>query len=183
MAMPPPELTCLGVFKGMTKQYFPPHILVPAYVSFAQTLSLNSDLFVTSTLAKYPCSIYRTQIFSFNFSLHICMNDWCDEESNFWPTYINVSRAEEKWLQHKVVNKKIKRFTQTCLVPYYMASRMRKVELIHVIMTVFINLHCPMPNNAPTSVNKHILNLGMQNMLIERYTSLSQAQGHQMKKI
>ena len=56
------------------------------------------------------------------------MIDWCDEGYNFWPTDINLSPAEEKWLEDEVVNKGFKRFTQTGLVPYYMSSRMRKKE-------------------------------------------------------
>ena len=57
---------------------------------------------------------------------HICMINWYDEEYNFWPTGINLSSAEDNWLEEEVVQKGFKRFTQTCLVPYYMALRMRK---------------------------------------------------------
>ena len=54
------------------------------------------------------------------------MIDWCDEEYNFWPTDINISPAEEKWLEEEVLKKGFKRVTQTGLVPYYMALRIRK---------------------------------------------------------
>ena len=43
-------------------------------------------------------------------SHHICMIDWCDDEYNFWPTDINLSPAEEKWLEDIVVKKGFKRF-------------------------------------------------------------------------
>ena len=98
---------------------------------------------------------------------HICMIDWCDKENIFWLTDINLSLAEDKWLEDKVVKKSIKRFTQTGLVPSYMASRKRKKrEVVHDLMRVLVHLHCPMPTNAPTSVNIYILNFGMGNMLI-----------------
>ena len=61
-------------------------------------------------------------------SLHIFMIDWCDEEFNFWPTDISLSPAEEKWLKEEFVKKGFKQFTQTVLVPYPMASRMRQKD-------------------------------------------------------
>ena len=68
-------------------------------------------------------------------SHQICMIDWCDEENNFWPTDINLSPAEEKWLEDEVVKKGFKRFTQTSLVLYYMAFRIRKKKVVSVLMT------------------------------------------------
>ena len=56
------------------------------------------------------------------------MIDWCDEEYNYWPTDINLSTTEEKCLEEEVVKKGFKKFTQTGLVPYYMAPRMRKKD-------------------------------------------------------
>ena len=56
------------------------------------------------------------------------MIDWCDEEYIFLPTDINLSSAEEKWLEDEILKKGFKRFTQAGLVPYYMASRMRMRE-------------------------------------------------------
>ena len=50
----------------------------------------------------------------------------------------------------------------------------RNQEVVHVLMMGFIHLHCSKPTNIPTSVNTYILNLDLGNMLIERYTSLSQ---------
>ena len=46
----------------------------------------------------------------------------------FCPTDINLLPAEEKWLEKEVVKKSFKRFTQTGLVLYYMASRTKKKE-------------------------------------------------------
>ena len=40
----------------------------------------------------------------------------------------SLSPAEEKWLQDKVVKKGFKRFTQTGLASYYMASTMRQKD-------------------------------------------------------
>ena len=94
------------------------------------------------------------------FSCHICIFDWCDDEYNYWPTDINLLLAEEKWLKEEVVKNGFKRFTQSGLVPYYMASRMRKEERSGPCpYDRFIHLHCHMPTNAPTSVNTCILNL------------------------
>ena len=56
------------------------------------------------------------------------MIDWCDGEYHFWPTDINLSPKEEKWLEEEVVKKGFKRCTETGLASYYMASRMRKKE-------------------------------------------------------
>ena len=56
------------------------------------------------------------------------MIDWCNEEYNFWLTDISLSPAEEKWLEEEVLKKGFKRFTQTGLVSYYMASGMRKKD-------------------------------------------------------
>ena len=55
-------------------------------------------------------------------SLHSCVIDWCDKEYNFWSTDIRRSLAEVKWLEEEVT-KGFKRFTQTGLVPYYVASQ------------------------------------------------------------
>ena len=49
----------------------------------------------------------------------------------------------------------------------------RKIEVNHVLMTGFIHLHFIMPTISPTSVNTYILNLGLGNMLIKGYMSLS----------
>ena len=85
---------------------------------------------------------------------------------------INLSLAEEKWLEEEVVKKRFKRFIHSCLVLCYMASRMRKKDRSDPCpYDWFIHVHCPMPTNAPTSVNTRILNLGLENMLIEGYTS------------
>ena len=84
------------------------------------------------------------------------MIDWCDEEYNFWPTDINLSSAEEKWLEEEVVKKGFKRFTQTGLVPYYMALRIRKKKVVSVLMTGFIYLHCSLPTNAPNNMKTYI---------------------------
>ena len=109
---------------------------------------------------------------------------WCNEKFNFWPTDSSLSPAEENWLKNEVVKKGLKRFTQTCLVLYHMASRMqRKTEVLHVLMTVFIHLHFPMHTNAPTRKNIFILNLGLENMLIDGRMSLSQEKSHQVRKI
>ena len=73
-------------------------------------------------------TLEMTQIFSFYDQVFICMIDWCHEEYNFGPTDISLSPAEEKWLEEEVVKKVFKRFSQTGLVPYYMASKLRKKE-------------------------------------------------------
>ena len=91
-------------------------------------------------------------------SLHICMIGWCDEKYNFCPTGISLLPAEEKWLEDEVVKKGFKRFTQTSLVPYYIALRMRQKDRSGpCLFGVFIHLHCFMLANAPTSVNTYIL--------------------------
>ena len=59
----------------------------------------------------------------------------------------------------------------------------RKREVVHVLMRVFIHLHYPMPTNALTHVNTYILNLGVGNMLIDGYISLSQEKSYQVRKI
>ena len=56
------------------------------------------------------------------------MIDWCDEKYNFWPKDINLSLAEEIWLEQEVVKEGFKRFIQTGLILYYMASKMRKKD-------------------------------------------------------
>ena len=52
-------------------------------------------------------------------------------------------------------------------------------EVVPVLMTGFIHLHCSMPTNTSTSVNTYILNLGIQNMSIERCQEYS----HQVREI
>ena len=82
------------------------------------------------------------------------------------------------------MKKSFKRFTRTGLVPYCIASRMKKKrEVAHVLMIGIIHLYCNMPTNAPTSVNIYMLNLGIEIISIERYTSLSQEKSHKVRKI
>ena len=56
----------------------------------------------------------------------MCMIDWYNEDFNFWPTDSSLSLTEEKWLGDEDMKRGFKRFTQTSLVPYYMALRMKK---------------------------------------------------------
>ena len=68
----------------------------------------------------------------FIFYVPFVTNVWLIGEMKnkiFWPTNINLSPAEEKWLEGEVVKKGFESFTQTGLYPYYTVSRMRKNEL------------------------------------------------------
>ena len=90
------------------------------------------------------------------------MVDWCDEEFNFWKTDISLSPGEEKWLEKQVVKKDFKRFTQTSLAPYYMASRMKKkYKIAPCPYDSVYPLALPYAASAPTIVNIYIPNQDM----------------------
>ena len=42
------------------------------------------------------------------------MIDWCDEEYNFLLTDINLSPAEEKWMEDEVVKKGFQKIHSNC---------------------------------------------------------------------
>ena len=56
-------------------------------------------------------------------------------------------------------------------------------KVVSFLMTGFIQLHCSLPTNPPTSVKTYILSLGVQNILIEKYTSLNPELNHQVREI
>ena len=89
----------------------------------------------------------------------------------FLPTDINLSPVEEKWLKEENVKNDFKMFIQTGFVPYWNQGWKRRTKLRHVLMTVFSRFL--MPTSASTSGKICIVNLGLGNMLIAEYTSLS----------
>ena len=104
---------------------------------------------------NYIKALGMTQMFTFYLPVFISvwligvmMNlIFCQETSAFYQLKRNGQKIE-LW------KKGFKMFTETGLVPSYIASK-----VLHVLMTVFIHLHCPMLTSAPISVNTYTLNL------------------------
>ena len=87
--------------------------------------------------------------------------DWLVlQKINFWPRDIIFSPAKRNVWKMKLWRKGTKGSLK--LVWFHITwpqEWKRKAEVLHVRMIVFIHLHCPIPTNASTRVNKYILNL------------------------
>ena len=153
------------------------HVSIPSFVLIGLLKTWSSFKKVLRLISCYLCTDARA-LLKQTLNLEGCKG----VVKLFW--YLRTLKIEKAWETRRTF-RCWKMFVLKLVwfhVTLFQESR-RKTKVLHILMTVFINLHCPMPKNAPTSVNIYIMNLGLENMLIEGYISLSQEWSIQVRKV
>ena len=95
-------------------------------------------------ISTHKMTLGMTQIFSFYITVFIfvCLIYWCDEEYNFWSTAFYQQKKND-W---KMKLWRLQKVHSNWFVSILNGSKMKqKDKSLHVLMTVFIHLHCSMP--------------------------------------